>query len=133
MKGVRLQDAIQLVRGSVLRVDDGAGALLCVWAGELWLTEQDSAEDHVLVGGQSLRLARGGAALGHAFRRCTVTLSPLRGAQAPARVLVLHRGGVEEIVHQRPRGAAALLLRARRMAARLLPPHFSAGDARASV
>ena len=43
-----LQDPIGMPRGSLLRIDGGAGVLVHVWEGELWLTQEGSAKDHVL-------------------------------------------------------------------------------------
>ena len=52
----------------------GRGTLVRVVAGEIWLTQEGAAEDYVLVGGQSFRLDRNGAALAHAFRGSVVCL-----------------------------------------------------------
>lgn len=71
-----LQDSIGMPRGSVLRIDGGAGVLVHVWKGEIWLTQEGSTKDHVLCAGQSLRVERGGATLAQAFQRSVISLTP---------------------------------------------------------
>jgi len=75
MEKFPLQDPVGIPRGSLLRIDDGAGVLVHVWEGEIWLTQEGSAEDHVLGAGQSLRLDRNGTAFAQAFQRSVVSLS----------------------------------------------------------
>jgi len=69
------QDPIGVARGSLLRIDDGAGALVHVWEGELWLTQEGSPQDHLLGAGQTFRIDRDGATLVHALQRSLVSLS----------------------------------------------------------
>ena len=68
--------SIGMPRGSLLRIDDGAGVLVYVWEGELWLTQEGSPKDHLLGAGQTFRIERDGATLAHAFQRSLVSLSP---------------------------------------------------------
>jgi hypothetical protein len=70
-----VQGSIAMTRGSMLRIDDGAGILVYVWEGEVWLTQEGGREDHVLGPGQWFRLDRGGAAIAHAFRRSALMLT----------------------------------------------------------
>lgn len=67
--------SVGMKRGSMLRVDDGRGTLIHVWKGEVWLTQEGSAKDHILSTGQSFRLDRNGAAIVYAFHRSVVSLS----------------------------------------------------------
>jgi len=69
------QDPISIARGSLLRIDGGAGVLVHVREGELWLTQEGSPQDHLLGAGQTFRIDRDGATLVHAFRRSLVSLS----------------------------------------------------------
>ena len=71
-----LQDPIGMSRGSLLRIDGGAGVLVHVWEGELWLTQEGSRKDHLLGAGQSFRVERNGATLAQAFRRSVISLTP---------------------------------------------------------
>ena len=80
------QDWIGLPRGRTLRIQDGGGRLLQVRDGEVWVTQEGSAKDHVLIAGQSFCLDRDGLALVHSFRRSVLTLS--RGAAPPTACLV---------------------------------------------
>lgn len=70
------KDPIGMPRGSLLRVDGGAGVLVRVWKGEIWLTQEGSTKDHVLGAGQSFRVDPGRAALAQAFRRSVISLTP---------------------------------------------------------
>ena len=70
-----LQGPLDMPRGSLLRIDDGAGAMIHVREGEIWVTEEGSRKDHVLGAGQSFRLQRDGTALAHAFRRSVVSVT----------------------------------------------------------
>jgi hypothetical protein len=67
--------SVGIPTGSLLRIDDGAGALLHVWEGELWLTQEGSRKDVMLLAGQSFRIERDGATIVHAFRPSKVSLS----------------------------------------------------------
>jgi hypothetical protein len=70
------KDPIGIPRGSVLRIEGGAGVLVHVWEGELWLTQEGSRKDHLLGAGQSFRVERNGATLAQAFRRSVISLTP---------------------------------------------------------
>lgn len=111
----RINGSIGVPRGSMLRIDEGAGVLLYVWHGELWLTQAGSCRDHVLQPGQWFRLERGGTALAHAFRRSVVSLSAPESGARERRVTLLPGGRqVPVVLH---RGAES---RARRILRRLL-------------
>jgi len=112
MDGYLINGSVGIPRGSMLRIDEGAGVLLYVWEGEVWLTQEGSCRDHVLQAGQWFRLDRGGAALAHAFRRSVVSLSsPV--AEAPSRLVTLLRGGgaVPVVLHRGAVPAARGVLR----------------------
>jgi DUF2917 family protein len=68
-----VQSRFGMPPGTLLRIDDGAGLLVQVLEGEVWMTEEGGA-DHVLGPGQAMRLNRGGAALGHALRTLLANL-----------------------------------------------------------
>jgi len=75
MDAFQSQQPIGVPRGSLLRIDGGAGVLVHVLEGELWLTQEGSPKDHLLGAGQSFRIDRDGATLAHAFQRSLVSLS----------------------------------------------------------
>jgi hypothetical protein len=75
--------------GSLLRIDNGAGVLVYVWEGELWVTEDGSQKDHVLQPGQSYLISRNGATVVQAFKRSLVSLSAPASARAARRVTLI--------------------------------------------
>jgi len=112
MNGFFGKDTIGMPRGSTLRIDDGAGVMLNVWEGELWLTEEGGRADHLLRAGQWIHLARGGATLAHAFRRCVVSLTANEAGCEP-RCVTLTRAGsaAPAVIHRRDRLSIGGLLR----------------------
>jgi hypothetical protein len=107
-----VQGSVGMPRGSVLRIDDGPGVVVYVWEGEVWITQDGSARDHVLGAGQWFRIDRRGAVLAQAFRRSSVSLScPLPGS--PAERISLARQGVASptVLHARPRRSPVQTLR----------------------
>ena len=73
-----LANGIDLARGSSLRIDDGAGTLVYVWEGELWITQEGDTRDHFVSPGRWCRIERDGASLLYATRSTRVTLTPAR-------------------------------------------------------
>lgn len=68
--GLRLQE------GTVLRVFNGAGTLICARAGSVWITEENQASDIVLDPGGCYRLRHRGLAVVNApLGNADVTLS----------------------------------------------------------
>lgn len=65
---------IRMARGSLLRIEDGAGTLLHVRAGEVWITEEGSVKDHLLGAGECFLVEQAGATLVHAFRNSVVAV-----------------------------------------------------------
>jgi Protein of unknown function (DUF2917) len=95
-------NSLDMPRGSTLRIDEGAGSLLHVWEGELWLTEEGGRDDHILREGQWFRVSRGGAALAHAFQRSLVSVTPAAPEQAAQRVALLTAGSeAPTVLYQR--------------------------------
>ena len=69
---------IDLQRGRIVRLPEGAGTTVTACAGAVWITEQDSPHDVVLTPGQSFTLARPGIALVQAFRDASIFVDPAR-------------------------------------------------------
>jgi len=122
-----VQGRLGMPPGALLRIDDGAGLVVRVLEGEVWITEEGSGTDHVLGPGQEMRLNRGGAALGHALCRSTVRLSSTQ-PESPARRIALNRNraGAEVVLHQR--GGSAIGSALRRLLANLLAPVIGPGS-----
>lgn len=125
MDGYLIDGSIGMPRGSLLRIDDGAGVLVYVWEGELWLTQEGSNMDHVLQAGQWFRLDCGGAALAHAFQRSVVSLSsPTPEVAARSILLAQGRADTPAVLH---RSSESRLRRAlRRLFDNLFPPRPAA-------
>jgi len=69
-------DTIELQRGRLYRVRQGAGSTLTARNGTIWITEQDSLRDVVLRAGQSFTLERRGLALVEALSDASLSLAP---------------------------------------------------------
>jgi hypothetical protein len=65
--------AIDLHRGKLVRVREGAGSTVTAHAGTVWLTEQGSLRDVLLRPGESFTLGRPGLALVQAFSDASIT------------------------------------------------------------
>ena len=75
MDGYLVHGGIDLARGSSVRIDDGAGILVYVWDGELWITQEGDTRDHFVSPGRWFRIERDGAALLYATRSTHATLT----------------------------------------------------------
>jgi hypothetical protein len=102
MDGYLVKGSVSIPRGSMLRIDDGAGLLLRVWEGEVWVTQEGSSRDHLLRAGQRFRVERDGAAIAHAFQRASVSLSSPTPDIPAQRISLVHpRGAIPEVLRQR--------------------------------
>ncbi len=63
---------INLEHADLLCIRNGPGTRLRVASGVLWMTEEDSLEDHVLSSGDVIALARRGTAIVYTFRSAHV-------------------------------------------------------------
>lgn len=77
---------IALDRGNVLRIRNGAGTRIRATSGVLWITEENSPDDHVLLPGDTLMLAQAGWAIVLAHRPAHVILEVPPGGVAPSAV-----------------------------------------------
>jgi len=126
MDGYLVKGSVGIPRGSMLRIDEGAGMLLYVWEGEVWFTQEGSAKDHVLRAGHWFRVERGGAAIAHAFRRSVVSLSSPTSEIPAKRITLVHpRGALPEVLHRVEGSRTGQALR--RLLAGLLAPLTTAG------
>ena len=66
--------AVQLAKGQSLMVRDGAGSTIRAREGAVWITEERSAQDVVLLTGRSFRLERPGLAIVQAFRDAAIVI-----------------------------------------------------------
>ncbi len=84
---------VALDRGDVLRIKNGRGTRVRATDGVLWITEENSPDDHVLLPGGSLELAQTGLAVVLAHRAARVVVEVPAGVTPPRAVdLTLGRG-----------------------------------------
>ena len=126
MDGYLVKGSISISRGSMLRIDEGAGMLLRVWEGEVWFTQEGSAKDHLLRPGHSFRVERGGATLALALRRSVVSLSAASPEIPAQSISLVHPGGALPAVLYRS-GASRTGQALRRWLASLLAPLTASG------
>jgi hypothetical protein len=97
MREYLVQGSLNLVRGSLLRIEEGRDILVYVWEGELWLTEEGERQDRFVRAGEWYRLARGGAAIGYALQRSVVTLTAPRPVDFARRIVLQRAGGAAPV------------------------------------
>jgi len=78
--------ALALHRGELLCIYDGEGMRLTPVCGVLWITEQDGANDTVLLPGETYQIQKPGLALVQAHRSAQVVMEVPVGTPAPGRV-----------------------------------------------
>jgi hypothetical protein len=64
---------VDLQRGGIVSVREGAGGSVTAHAGLVWITEQDSPRDVLLHSGQSFTFRRPGLALVQAFSDASIS------------------------------------------------------------
>jgi hypothetical protein len=84
---------VYLDRGNVLRIVDGPGLRVTPASGVLWVTEQNSANDQVLMPGRTFELERPGLALVLAHRPAQVMVELPAGIPTPERVEIAFSEG----------------------------------------
>ena len=67
--------ALRLARGQTMKVHDGAGSTICAREGTVWITEENSGNDVLLVPGQCFRLQKQGTAVLQAFDDASVSFA----------------------------------------------------------
>ena len=64
--------ALRLAAGQTMKVHDGAGSTICSREGTVWITEENSRNDVLLVPGQCFKLQKPGTAVLQAFGDASV-------------------------------------------------------------
>jgi hypothetical protein len=77
---------IALDRANLLRIRDGRGTRIRVASGVLWVTEENSPDDHVLLPGAAIDLAKKGTAIVLAHRPARLVIEVPPGVTPPRRV-----------------------------------------------
>jgi hypothetical protein len=74
---------VALDRGNVLRIKNGRGTRVHTASGVLWITEENSHEDHVLLPGDAIDLAKTGTAIVFAHRTARIVVEVPAGVTPP--------------------------------------------------
>lgn len=74
---------LELESGTVLPVQDAAGARLACLKGNLWITQEGDGVDTVLDAGKSLRLSRNGCTLVQALSPSRVAMEAPQASDSP--------------------------------------------------
>jgi uncharacterized protein (DUF3084 family) len=70
-----VQGNLDLVRGNMVRIEDGRGMMVRVVSGEAWITEEGDARDHLVTAGRCVRIMSSGVTLVSALSRSSISLS----------------------------------------------------------
>jgi hypothetical protein len=106
-----VQGNLPLVRGSMLRIEDGREMLVYVWSGSLWITQEGDGRDrHVGTGGW-FRITTPGLTLISALGRSAVSLTSPHEAYAERIDLVRAGTGSVETLFAAPSRLSALRAR----------------------
>jgi len=84
-----IEERIALRAGSTLRVEDGAGLVLQVWEGEVWLTQEGDSRDLYLRANDWFRIERDGATVIAAVgENASVSFTPLHEHRYAKRIVL---------------------------------------------
>jgi len=70
-----VQASLELVRGNLVRIEDGRGMLVRVTSGGVWITEEGDQRDRFVSTGGTFRIASSGLTLISAIHHSTIALS----------------------------------------------------------
>ena len=70
-----VQENLPLVRGSMVRIEDGRELLIYVWSGGVWITQEGDGHDRFLGAGGWIRIASSGLTLISALSRSAIGLT----------------------------------------------------------
>lgn len=82
-----VQGNLDLVRGNMVRIEDGRGMMVRVTSGSVWITEEGDPRDRFVTAGRYLRIVSSGVTLVSALTRSTISLSSPRRRSFAARLL----------------------------------------------
>lgn len=107
-----VQGNLPLVRGSMVRIEDGREMLVYVWSGSLWVTQEGDGRDRHVGAGGWLRITTPGLALISALGRSAIALtSPHEEGYAERIELVRAGTGRLETLFAAPSRLSALRAR----------------------
>ena len=79
-----VQGNLDLMRGNMVRIEDGRGTMVRVVSGEVWITEEGDPRDRFVTAGRYVRIVSSGVTLVSALRRSSISLCSR--ASRPARL-----------------------------------------------
>jgi hypothetical protein len=111
MDGYVVHGGMGMARGTSVRIEDGAGILVYVRQGELWITQEGDSRDHFVSPGRWFRLERHGVTLLYATRQTQASLTAPTLANY-ARLISLAPAGtaVPHVLYERSREVSGTLL-----------------------
>lgn len=107
-----VQGNLPLVRGSLVRIEDGRDMLVYVWSGSIWITQEGDRRDRYVAAGGWFRITASGLTLISALGRSAIALTSPYEAGFAERVDVVRAGtGQVEPIFVMPGKLAALRAR----------------------
>ncbi len=70
-----VQGNLDLVRGNMVRIEDGRGMMVRVTSGSVWITEEGDPRDRFVTAGRYVRIVSSGVTLLSAISRSSIALS----------------------------------------------------------
>jgi uncharacterized protein (DUF3084 family) len=70
-----VQRNLDLMRGNIVRIEDGRGMMVRVASGEVWITEEGDPRDRFISAGRHVRITSRGVTLISALSRSSISLS----------------------------------------------------------
>lgn len=70
-----VQGNLDLVRGNMVRIEDGRGMMVRVVSGSVWITEEGDPRDRFVTAGRYVRIVSSGVTLLSATSRSSIALS----------------------------------------------------------
>jgi hypothetical protein len=109
MDGYLVHGGMDMARGASVRIEDGAGILVYVWQGELWITQEGDQRDYFVSPGRWFRLESDGTALLYATRSTHATLTSPTPANY-ARLITMTPAGTAtpRVLYEREKGVRNL-------------------------
>lgn len=84
-----VQGNLDLVRGNMVRIEDGRGMMVRVLSGEVWITEEGDPRDRLVTAGRYVRLVSSGVTLVSALSRSSISLSSRASRRARLRARLM--------------------------------------------
>lgn len=84
-----VQGHLDLVRGNMVRIEDGRGMMVRVVSGEVWITEEGDPRDRFVTAGRDVRIVSSGVTLVSALSRSSISVSSRANSLARLRARLM--------------------------------------------